>query len=128
MNQYFAKEYEGRLVIRFDDTNPSKEKSEFEDSILYDLDLLGIKGDVVTHTSDYFDQLYKTVVELIKKGGAYADDTEQEEVSLLSTRGWKSLSLSLYLPFFFFSHSSSLSLLLFFPPDACFQNGWNPIS
>lgn len=101
LNQYFATQYEGRLVIRFDDTNPSKEKAEFEDSIVHDLELLGIKGDVVTHTSDYFDELYKLAIGLIKKGDAYADDTEQEEVSLERS------DLSLVLLLLFRTHLSS---------------------
>ncbi|KAF7970233.1 hypothetical protein HWV62_24776 [Athelia sp. TMB] len=77
LNQYFAKMYKGKLIIRFDDTNPSKEKSEFEETILEDLRLLGIQGDQVTHTSDYFEHLYNLAVQIIKAGKAYADDTEQ---------------------------------------------------
>lgn len=80
MNQYFAKKYKGKLLIRFDDTNPNKEKVEFEDSIIEDLALLGIKGDATSHTSDYFDELYRLVMQLIKQGDAYADDTPQEEM------------------------------------------------
>ncbi|PFH54261.1 hypothetical protein AMATHDRAFT_186121 [Amanita thiersii Skay4041] len=77
LNQYFARMYNGKLIIRFDDTNPTKERTEFEESIIEDLRLLDIKGDKVTHTSDYFDQLYEYAVQLIKEGKAYADDTEQ---------------------------------------------------
>ncbi|KAI3613310.1 hypothetical protein CBS9595_004143 [Malassezia furfur] len=80
LNQYFAQAYKGKLVVRFDDTNPSKEKQEFEDSILEDLKLLGITGDVVTHTSDYFTELHDLAVRLIQQGDAYADDTPQEEM------------------------------------------------
>lgn len=80
LNMYFAKMYEGKLLIRFDDTNPSKEKAEFEESIIEDLALLGIKGDRVSYTSDYFDQLHIFCVQMIKDGKAYADDTEQEKV------------------------------------------------
>ena len=100
LNKYFAKMYNGKMIVRFDDTNPSKEKvrfviylsraplicilfeSEFEDTILEDLDLLDIKGDSVTHTSDYFDQIYELAVKMIKTGKAYADDTEQAQVAL----------------------------------------------
>ena len=53
---------------------------EFEESIIQDLALLGIKGDVTSHTSDYFDQLYQLVIKLIQQGKAYADDTPQEEM------------------------------------------------
>lgn len=80
LNQYFAKAYKGRLIVRFDDTNPSKEKQEFEDAIIEDLALLGIQGDVLTHTSDYFDQLRDLAVRMIKEGHAYADDTPQEQM------------------------------------------------
>ncbi|KAF8507309.1 glutamate-tRNA ligase [Hysterangium stoloniferum] len=77
LNQYFAKMYNGKLIIRFDDTNPSKEKAEFEETILEDLTLLEIIGDHVTHTSDYFDHLYEHAIKMIRSGNAYADDTEQ---------------------------------------------------
>lgn len=76
--------YKGKLIIRFDDTNPSKEKSEFEESILEDLAVLNIRGDKVTHTSDYFDLLYDYAVQMIKDGNAYVDDTDRETVRLLS--------------------------------------------
>ena len=79
LNQYFAQMYQGKLLIRFDDTNPTKERTEFEDTILEDLALLDIRGDAVSHTSDYFDQLYELAVKMIKDGKAYADDTEQAE-------------------------------------------------
>lgn len=77
LNQYFAQKYQGKLIVRFDDTNPSKEKSEFQDSILQDLDLLGIKGDVLSFTSDHFQTLYDLAVKLIEQGDAYVDDTDQ---------------------------------------------------
>ncbi|RKP11549.1 tRNA synthetases class I, catalytic domain-containing protein [Piptocephalis cylindrospora] len=77
LNQYFARHYEGRLIIRFDDTNPSKEKAEFEESIIEDLRLIGVHGDQVTHTSDYFDKLYEDAITLIRQGLAYVDDTDQ---------------------------------------------------
>jgi glutamyl-tRNA synthetase len=78
LNQYFAQRYHGKLIIRFDDTNPTKEKQEFEDSIIQDLKLLGIKGDVLTYTSDHFQTLYDYAVQLIEQGDAYVDDTAQE--------------------------------------------------
>ncbi|KPV71920.1 uncharacterized protein RHOBADRAFT_56299 [Rhodotorula graminis WP1] len=78
LNQYFARMYDGKFLVRFDDTNPSKEKAEFEQSIIEDLALLGIKADATSYTSDYFDQLQQYCVEMIKRGKAYADDTEQE--------------------------------------------------
>ncbi|KAJ3258761.1 hypothetical protein HK103_003355 [Boothiomyces macroporosus] len=76
LNDYFARSYKGKLIIRFDDTNPSKEKDEFENSIKEDLQLLGIKGDVVVHTSDHFDKIYQKALEFIKNGDAYVDNTD----------------------------------------------------
>ncbi|ORX57652.1 glutamyl-tRNA synthetase [Hesseltinella vesiculosa] len=78
MNQYFAETYKGKLIIRFDDTNPSKEKTEFEESIKEDLKLIGVESNVVTHSSDYFDEMYQLALKLIKEGKAYADDTDQQ--------------------------------------------------
>lgn len=80
LNQYFAQQYHGKLIIRFDDTNPSKEKAEFQQSIIEDLELLGIKGDQITYSSDYFQKMYELCVQLIKDGKAYADDTPQEKM------------------------------------------------
>ncbi|OJT06095.1 hypothetical protein TRAPUB_3030 [Trametes pubescens] len=80
LNQYFAKMYKGKMIIRFDDTNPSKERTEFEETILEDLALLDVHGDRITHTSDYFKELYEYALQAIKTGKAYADDTEQEQM------------------------------------------------
>ncbi|KAJ2997177.1 hypothetical protein NUW58_g737 [Xylaria curta] len=79
LSDYFAHQaYDGKLRLRLDDTNPSKEKEEFQDAIIEDLALMGVKPDVVTYTSDYFDHLYDTCLTLIKEGHAYADDTDVE--------------------------------------------------
>ena len=81
LNDYFAhKKYKGTLILRFDDTNPSKEKEEFQDSIVEDLALLGIVPDKRSHTSDFFQELYEYGIQLIKEGNAYADDTLQEQM------------------------------------------------
>jgi len=80
LNEYFARHYEGKLIVRFDDTNPSKEKQEFEDSILEDLKMLNIVPDQVTHSSDYFDLLTQYAIQMIKEGNAYVDDTQQEQM------------------------------------------------
>ncbi|MCJ1370026.1 hypothetical protein MMC20_001238 [Loxospora ochrophaea] len=78
LNDYFAHEkYKGTLICRFDDTNPSKEKEEFQDAIRDDLTLMGITPDKVTFTSDYFEELYYYCVTMLKEGKAYADDTDQ---------------------------------------------------
>lgn len=80
LNEYFAHKFNGKLIIRFDDTNPTKEKVEFQDSILEDLQLLGIKGDKITYSSDYFDTMYDLAVKMIKDGNAYCDDTPVEKM------------------------------------------------
>ncbi|KAJ2388506.1 glutamate--tRNA ligase, partial [Coemansia sp. RSA 2603] len=77
LNEHIARSNGGKLIIRFDDTNPTKEKVEFEDAIVEDLRLLGIKGDMISHTSDHFQTIYEYAVKLIKKGLAYVDDTDQ---------------------------------------------------
>ena len=78
LNDYFAHEkYKGTLLLRFDDTNPSKEKEEFEDAIIQDLALMGIRPDKTSHTSDHFERLYDYCLQLLQDGQAYADDTEQ---------------------------------------------------
>ena len=56
-------------------------QTEFEETILEDLALLDVHGDSVSHTSDYFDTMYELAIKMIKEGKAYADDTEQMEVS-----------------------------------------------
>ncbi|KAH3670729.1 hypothetical protein OGAPHI_001244 [Ogataea philodendri] len=90
LNQYFAKAYHGKLIIRFDDTNPSKEKVEFQDSILEDLELLGIKGDKITYSSNYFNEMYDLAVKMIKEGKAYCDDTPLEQMRAERMDGIKS--------------------------------------
>lgn len=80
LNDYYARRYRGRLIIRFDDTNPSKEKDEYQTSIIEDLAKLGVKGDLVTFTSDYFDTIKQYAIQLIKEGKAFMDDTPQEQM------------------------------------------------
>lgn len=81
LNDYFAhEEYKGTMLCRFDDTNPSKEKEEFQDAIVEDLALMGIKPDKTSYTSDYFEELYQYCIALIKQGDAYCDDTVQEKM------------------------------------------------
>ncbi|KAI0504474.1 hypothetical protein KFK09_015426 [Dendrobium nobile] len=80
LNQYFAQRYKGRMIIRFDDTNPSKESNEFVENLLRDIETLGIKYDSVTYTSDYFPRLMEMAESLIAKGKAYVDDTPREQM------------------------------------------------
>ena len=82
LNSGLAKEYGGQFNLRFDDTNPTKEKSEFVDSILEDVKW--ICGDLdmehVFYASDYFDMMYECAVKLIKKGKAYVCDLSADEI------------------------------------------------
>ena len=76
-----AKENNGELVLRFDDTNPAKEETEYVEAIEDDARWLGIQWVKVTYASDYFDELYSWAVKLVKLGKAYVDDQSPEEVS-----------------------------------------------
>lgn len=80
LNQYFAQIYKGKMIVRFDDTNPSKEKCEFEESIIEDLALLGVKGDIMSHTSDFFPEIEKYCEMMLREGTAYADNTSVEQM------------------------------------------------
>jgi glutamyl-tRNA synthetase len=80
LNQYYAQRYKGQLIVRFDDTNPSKEKEEYADNILLDLATLGVKPDKVTFTSDSFAKCEEFARKMIKEGKAYMDDTDQEKM------------------------------------------------
>ncbi len=81
LNDGLAKKYNGAFHLRFDDTNPTKEKSEFVQSIKEDVDWLGAdyKGKVL-FASDYFEQMYEAAIKLIKKGKAYVCDLTAEEI------------------------------------------------
>ena len=76
-----AKENGGELVLRFDDTNPAKEETEFVQAIEEDARWLGIEWVKVTYASDYFDELYDWAKKLVLMGKAYVDDQTPEEVS-----------------------------------------------
>ncbi|XP_021733478.1 glutamate--tRNA ligase, cytoplasmic-like [Chenopodium quinoa] len=80
LNKYFAERYKGRLIVRFDDTNPAKESNEFVDNLLKDIETLGIVYDDVTYTSDYFPKLMEMAENLIRQGKAYVDDTPREQM------------------------------------------------
>mmetsp|Transcript_31597 Transcript_31597/g.82458 ORF Transcript_31597/g.82458 Transcript_31597/m.82458 type:complete len:685 (-) Transcript_31597:53-2107(-) len=80
LNNFYAKKYKGKLIVRFDDTNPTKEKVEFVDNILRDLKTLGVQHDVLSHTSDHFEDLLKRCEKMIKEGKAYVDDTVGEKM------------------------------------------------
>ena len=76
-----AQAFGGKTNLRFDDTNPTKEKQEFVDAIIEDLKWLGYNPTNVFYGSDYFDRTYDEAIKLIKKGLAYVDDLSQEEMS-----------------------------------------------
>ena len=81
LNYGMAKEYNGKFNMRFDDTNPTKEKAEFMDSIIEDVKWLGADyEDRLFHASDYFDEMYEDAVKLIKKGKAYVSELTAEEM------------------------------------------------
>lgn len=81
LNFGLALEFEGQCHLRFDDTNPTKEDTEFVDSIKEDVKWLGFSwGEHLYHASDYFDKLYEFAVQLIKDGKAYVCDLSADEV------------------------------------------------
>ena len=80
LNFGLAKKYGGKTNLRFDDTNPVKEDTEYVDSIKQDIKWLGFEWANEFYASDYFDQLYEWAIVLIKKGLAYVDDQTQEEI------------------------------------------------
>jgi len=80
LNFGLAKKYGGKTNLRFDDTNPVKEDTEYVDSIMEDVRWLGFEWASVHYASDYFDQLYEWAKVLIKKGLAYVDDQSLEEI------------------------------------------------
>jgi glutaminyl-tRNA synthetase len=75
-----ADEFGGHTNLRFDDTNPEKEESEYVESIKADVNWLGFQWDGLFYASDYFDQLYEWAIKLIKDGKAYVDDLTAEEI------------------------------------------------
>ena len=81
LNYGMAKEYNGTFHMRFDDTNPTKEKEEFVDSIIEDIKWLGADfGDTIYFASDYFAKMYEIAEKLIMKGKAYASDLNAEQI------------------------------------------------
>jgi glutaminyl-tRNA synthetase len=75
-----ADEFSGHTNLRFDDTNPSKEETEYVDSIMADVKWLGFHWDGLFYASDYFDQLYQWAVKLIQDGKAYVDDLTADQI------------------------------------------------
>ncbi|XP_054674875.1 bifunctional glutamate/proline--tRNA ligase isoform X5 [Grus americana] len=80
LNQHYQVNFKGKLIMRFDDTNPEKEKEDFEKVILEDVAMLNIKPDQFTYTSDHFETIMKYAEKLIQEGKAYVDDTPAEQM------------------------------------------------
>nr|WP_187698934.1 glutamine--tRNA ligase/YqeY domain fusion protein [Paenibacillus alvei] len=85
LNFELAREFKGRAHLRFDDTNPLKEDTEYVESIKEDVEWLGFKWDGLYFASDYFEEMYNRAVLLIKKGLAYVDDLSADQIR--ETRG-----------------------------------------
>lgn len=81
LNYGLARKYHGHFNLRFDDTNPTKEKTEFVESIIRDVEWLGAKYDgEVRFASNYFQEMYEAAIKLIKKGKAYVCDLSAEQI------------------------------------------------
>lgn len=83
INFGIAARYGGKVNLRFDDTNPEKEKTDYVDAIRRDVSWLGFAWDGEFYASDYFDQLYDFALRLIRAGKAYVDDSSSEEMAAM---------------------------------------------
>jgi glutaminyl-tRNA synthetase len=83
LNFGLALKYNGKCNLRFDDTNPVTEETEYVESIMNDVKWLGFNWDELHYTSDYFEELYAYAVTLIEKGFAYVDDSTAEEMAAM---------------------------------------------
>lgn len=83
LNFGLAKKYNGKCNLRFDDTNPVTEETQYVDSIRNDIKWLGYQWDNEFYASDYFETLYEFAIKLIKKGLAYVDDSSAEEIAAM---------------------------------------------
>ncbi|XP_061876691.1 bifunctional glutamate/proline--tRNA ligase isoform X5 [Entelurus aequoreus] len=80
LNQHYQVTFKGKLIMRFDDTNPEKEKVDFEKVILEDIAMLQIQPDQFTYTSDHFDVIMQLAEQMLRDGKAYIDDTPPEQM------------------------------------------------
>ncbi|MEQ2247705.1 Bifunctional glutamate/proline--tRNA ligase [Ilyodon furcidens] len=80
LNQHYQVTFKGKLIMRFDDTNPEKEKEDFEKVILEDVAMLQIHPDQFTYTSDHFPIIMRMAEKLLAEGKAYIDDTPPEQM------------------------------------------------
>jgi glutaminyl-tRNA synthetase len=83
LNFGLAKDFGGKTNLRFDDTNPVTEDTEYVESIMEDVKWLGFEWSQVLYSSDYFETIYNYAVQLIKKGKAYVDDSTAAEIAAL---------------------------------------------
>lgn len=83
LNFGLTKKFPGYTNLRFDDTNPTTEETEYVESIKQDIEWLGFEWKNEFYASDYFDQLYEFAIKLINKGLAYVDDSTSEEIAAL---------------------------------------------
>ena len=83
LNFGLAIKYSGKINLRFDDTNPAKEETDYVDSIKEDVEWLGFNWTNELYASDYFEQIYDFAVTLINKGLAYVDDSSADEIAAL---------------------------------------------
>lgn len=96
LNFGLAKDYNGKTNLRFDDTNPVTEETEYVDNIKSDVRWLGFEWANELYASDYFDQLYEFALKLIDKGLAYVDDSTSEEIAIQKGTPTKAGTNSLY--------------------------------
>jgi glutamyl-tRNA synthetase len=92
INFHYSRIYEGKMIVRFDDTNPSKEKDEYVQAILEDLKALGVTYAELTYTSDHFERLMDMMTGLIKEGKCYCDNTPADQMKLNRDKGIPSAS------------------------------------
>ena len=81
LNFGLALKYGGKTNLRFDDTNPAKEETEYVESIIEDVKWLGYHPDKILYASDYFEELFQFALKLIEKGLAYVDDSSSDEIA-----------------------------------------------
>ncbi len=81
LNFGLSTKYNGITNLRFDDTNPTTEETEYVESIKQDIEWLGFKWANEFYASDFFDKLYEFAIQLIKEGLAYVDDSSAEEIA-----------------------------------------------
>ncbi|HEX2558160.1 MAG TPA: glutamate--tRNA ligase family protein, partial [Nitrososphaera sp.] len=87
IDEEYARMYGGNLILRFDDTNPAKEKLEYYDAIREGLEWLGVKPDIVKNTSDDIELLHSYGKKLVELGGAYVCTCSQDTIHDLRAKG-----------------------------------------